>query len=123
MIICTALDSNNNVVIFDCKVSLQISLFVSHFSMWMTEVCTVFMRVQREYDVNILGTNHHPIIWLSCILNGQEKTQFYLYSTNDEAGNPKFYKPKYALNKPKCATFCQNPHHTTHWDADLVPRP
>ena len=44
-------------------------------------------------------------------------------STNNKAGNWKFYKPKYALNEPKCATFHQNAYHIMHWDADLVPRP
>ena len=63
------------------------------------------MRIRLEYDVNVLGTNHHPISWLSCIVNGLEKTKFHRYSTNDKTGNRKFYKLKYALKELKCATL------------------
>ena len=78
-------------------------------------VGTVLMRIQQDYDVNVLHTNHQPIIWLSCIVNGPEKTQFYPYLTNDKARNGKL---KYTLNEPKCAVFRVNAYRTMHWDAD-----
>ena len=44
--------------------------------MTLSVLGTVFMRVQREYDVHVLGTDHHPINWLSCIVNGPERQNF-----------------------------------------------
>ena len=44
-----------------------------------------------EYDLNVHGTNHHPINWLSCIINGPVKTSFHRYLTNDKAGNQEFF--------------------------------
>ena len=43
------------------------------------------MKVQEEYDVDVLGTNHHSINWLSCIVHGPEKTEFHRYLTNNNA--------------------------------------
>ena len=77
---------------------------------------TVLMRVQQEYDIDVLGTNYHPINWPSCIVNCPEKTNF-IDLTNDK-GNLNIYKPKYALNEPKCVTFLQNAYPTRHCDAD-----
>ena len=81
------------------------------------------MKVQQEYDVDVLGTNHYPINWLSCIVNGPEKDRISSIFKKKMPENRKFYKQKYVLNELKCVTFRQSAYRTTHWNADLVPRP
>ena len=67
------------------------------------------MRVQWEYDVNVLATNHHSINWLSCIVNGPEKTNLVLQTEICHIlAEPVMY---YALQCRFSAKALQNPEN------------